>query len=284
MVSNLSDPENVKLEEDMKGKFTAHKSPPIGGALVAMNTQRKPFDDVRVRRAIFLALDRQALNQTIKGGLALPGSPTPPGYWRGPSDAEFAKMAVNTPGLRQPKEADIAEAKRLLAEAGYPNGFKTTFMAAMVVEFVDVAQVVADQLRRSLNIEATLKPTEFAAALLAAQAGDFDLFQIGEGPVVMDPDIMIAGVYMKGGVRNYSNWSHPRIDALFELQTRELDQAKRKVYVDEISNIILKEDALSVYPLYWNSRYWLINHKIKNFHMVGTVNAMLKNEHLWLER
>jgi len=284
MVTNLQAPDSLKIQEDTKGQVIAHKSPPIGGPLLSMNTKKKPFDDARVRKAIYLAVDRQAIIKAITGGLDILGTPMPPGYWWGPADKEFAELA-NMPGLRQPKDADIADAKKLLADAGYgPNNpLKVTYKALIVVEFVDVAQVVADQLRK-VNIEATVKPVELATGLAEANAGDFEMLQVGEGPIVMDPDIMIQGVWMKGGVRNYSNWSDPRIDELYELQQRELDQTKRRAYVDEVSNIILKGEGPSIYPLYWTPRYWMVNKKIKNFHMVGTVNAMVKNEHLWLEK
>ncbi len=99
---------------------------PVYGDALVMPLDRPPFNDVRVRRALHLALDREALIKTAAQGEGIINPPAMPGHKEGyaipPADL------IKLPGYRQPKDPDLAEAKRLLAEAGFPEGLKTTLL------------------------------------------------------------------------------------------------------------------------------------------------------------
>ncbi len=99
---------------------------PVYGDALVMPLDRPPFNDVRVRRALHLALDREALIKTAGQGEGIINPPGMPGHKEGYAipPAELMKL----PGYRQPKDQDLAEAKRLLAEAGFPDGLKTTLL------------------------------------------------------------------------------------------------------------------------------------------------------------
>ncbi|MDP2951789.1 MAG: ABC transporter substrate-binding protein, partial [Chloroflexota bacterium] len=106
------------------------------------NHKRAPWSDVRVRQAVNLAYDRQAAIKVARKGDGTLGAHFLPGSgWEIP-EQELLKL----PGYRQPKDQDIAEAKRLLAEAGFPQGFKTTMLYWNEALYADQAVFLKDQL------------------------------------------------------------------------------------------------------------------------------------------
>ena len=114
-----------------------------------MNTSVAPFDNPKVRQAVNLAIDRQALLETfgVPGKDSL-GPPLGVGMWFSRSAEEIAKL----PGWRQlngkKHPDDIAKAKALLAEAGHPNGFKAEMMVSQVVQYPDQAPIYKEQLKK----------------------------------------------------------------------------------------------------------------------------------------
>ena len=97
MVTNLSIIEALKLGEDNADKLTVHWAGPAAIHGVTMNTTKKPFDDVRVRRAMMLVLHRQPIIETLSGGMNLLGTPLPPGMWFSYTNEEAAAF----PGFRE---------------------------------------------------------------------------------------------------------------------------------------------------------------------------------------
>ena len=122
MVSNLSNAEALQLAEEMKGELTVYWAGPVGYAGLLLNTTKAPLDNQKVRKAIHLALHRQPFVETFSKGLDFLGTPTPPGAWYGLSLEESAQLPgfrESEPGVKHPD--DIAEAQRLMAEAGFPR-------------------------------------------------------------------------------------------------------------------------------------------------------------------
>ncbi|MDP2953854.1 MAG: ABC transporter substrate-binding protein, partial [Chloroflexota bacterium] len=102
------------------------------GTNLGMNLKRKPWDDVRVRKAASLAIDRRVGIQLLREGAAELGGYMPPGQWGIPEE-ELVKM----PGYRADRQGEIAEAKKLLAEAGFPNGFKSKILTRNYKDYID---------------------------------------------------------------------------------------------------------------------------------------------------
>ncbi|MBI2907510.1 MAG: ABC transporter substrate-binding protein [Chloroflexi bacterium] len=155
-----------------------------------MRVNRKPFDDVRVRKAISLALDRQALNQFVTQGEGKVGlTMIPGGRWALP-DAEIATL----PGYRQPKDQDIAEAKKLLAQAGFPQGLKTVHHAQNVPPVAKAAQIMKEQLAKAgIDAEISLMDTvEWHRRLFSE---DFGLFSNHITTMGDDPEVATGNVF-----------------------------------------------------------------------------------------
>jgi len=168
------------------------------------NTRRQPFDDPRVRRAISLAIDRRPIVEEILGLGEIPALHiVPPGM----------------PGYSQPKSAiatDLEDARRLLAEAGYPGGegfpeFGILYNTSEVHK--QIAEVVADQLRTGLGISVRAYNQEWQSYLATLTAGDYEMARAGWVGDYQDPNTFLD-IWVSNGGNNQTGWSHPLYDAL----------------------------------------------------------------------
>ncbi len=299
--SNLTPTEYLQLDADTvgssNGHITAHELSGTFNVLLMVNPKKEPFTDIRVRKAMYLALDRQQSNDLLQDNTA--AGPCPMmnmGY-------SFEECA-NWPGLR-PKDspggqADIAEAKRLMEEAGFPNGFSASYDARQVGNYPDVCTVVKQQLEDVLGITGDIKTHESAAgyalfgtARAADATGDWELACQGEGMTVLDADGLLGGVYLKGATRNYTDWETPFIREKFEAQKVEQDLDRRREILKEIEDYLVftdPDDLSSGYvdnpstTLYWGKFFWLVGEDIRGFNVPQTVQYGFKHEDLWLDR
>jgi peptide/nickel transport system substrate-binding protein len=172
-VTNLSNKEATQLQAEEKGKLRVEYVPNAAFFFFFMNTSVAPFNNPKVRQAVNLALDRQALFNTFGvPGLDTLAPPLGTGTWFGRTAEEIAQL----PGWRQLNGAkhpdDIAKAKALLAEGGHPDGFKAEMMVRQVVEFPDQAMVYKEQLKK-IGIEATIKLVDSATGFQRYTMGDW---------------------------------------------------------------------------------------------------------------
>lgn len=286
--ASLTPKQNIELVADTDSEVVAHFLSPSFNVGLMINRKKAPFTDPRVRKAIYLALDRQAIDRIVLDDTAGEPMVFMPGM------AHSEDEASKWPGLR-PKDTpggkeDLAEAKRLMAEAGFPDGFKTDFHSRKVSFYVPICQVVKEQLKETLGITGDLATHESAAgykmygtARAADAEGDWGLGCQGEGMVVLDADAVLGGVYRPGGTRNYTDWSHPRVEELFQIQKVEQDLDKRREYLREIADIIREGDNHWV-TLVWGRFFWQMHRDVKGFHPPQTVQYGFKHEHLWLDR
>jgi peptide/nickel transport system substrate-binding protein len=281
--SNFNVREAQALGKDMEGKGRVFSVGPALWAGMLINTKAEPFTDVKVRRALNLVLQRQAFVETFGAGQYPIGAAFPPDAWFYKTDAEVKQLpAVRAAAGGAKHPDDIAEAKRLLAEAGYANGFDTAILAANFLGFPDMAQVAADQLKRFLNINATVQPAEPAAGYARYEAGDWKLGFHGSGFLIQDPDAIISGTYLKTGERNYSRWEPPEVRELFEAQARATDPAKRKAILLEMADYLMNVDS-HIVVTHWSMLHPFVSNQIKNYHAPNVFPAHSTKEHLWFE-
>ena len=284
--NNLDTRGNIRLGEAMKGKGRIEWA---GGALelfVNMNVNRPPFDNVKVRQAFHLAFDRQSWIEIIYAGQDILGYPFQPGSFWAPSEAEVAKL----PGWRQQNGEkhpdDILEARRLLAEGLGEAGialedFKPTYISIILAEFPDAGAAFVDQVNRALDIGIKHEPMELLTAVGLIYGRNFEMSGLGHPALVLDPSDFISGAYLATGRSNPSGWSDPRVDELFDLQASELDPQRRKVYIDEISQIVVDRGPFVLQN--WNFRGMYVDNRIQNFHVTPGESFQLKMEHLWCD-
>jgi peptide/nickel transport system substrate-binding protein len=283
-VNNLSNKEAVQLEKEAKDKLRIEYIRNAGFFFFFMNTSRKPFDNPKVRQAVNLALDRHALLKTFGvPGLDTLGPPLGVGTWFGRTAAEIGEL----PGWRQldgeKHPDDIAKAKALLAEAGYPNGFKAEMMIRQVVEFPDHAVVYKEQLKK-IGIEATLKLEDSATGFQRYLKGDWVMAPQGSAHFITEPDAVLGRVWMPNGTwARYARSVPPKWwQEAYAGQAGESSRDKRKSILRKMEDYLIFEDPGGCAVTYWTARNWIMNKKIKGIHASGSLWAGYKHETDWL--
>ena len=283
-VTNLSNKEAAQLEKEGEGKLRVEYVRNAAFFFFFMNTSVAPFSNPKVSQAVNLALDRQALLNTFGvPGLDALAPPLGVGTWFGRSAEEIAQL----PGWRQLNGAkhpdDIAKAKALLAEAGYPDGFKADMMVRQVVEFPDQAVVYKEQLKK-IGIDATIGLVDSATGFQRYSKGDWVMAPQGSAHFLVAPDALFGRVWMPAGTwATYARYGAP--DWWQEAYTRqagEPDREKRQAILRKMEDYLIYEDPGCSAVTYWTARSWVMNKKIKGIHASGSVWAGFKHETTWL--
>jgi len=241
------------------GKFK--QSNPVCGYVggVRINTLRPPWDDVRVRRAVWLAYDRQFIRD-----VGTEGHPwaSPPTRWQiNSSPYALSHTEINAlPGYRADKVADRAEAKLLMAAAGYPDGFKAQIASTATTAIVEIRVPALLSQLAFLGITADVRTYERALQAEEFKEGNWDLNVGGTAMYIGDSDPTPAWViHMRtGGGKNYMNYSNPEVDKRIDRLLVEQDFAERKRLVLEVSDLLdndppyLNSGGCTGSPLAWN--------------------------------
>jgi len=204
-----------------------------------LNLSKAPFNDKRVRQAIHLAIDRDEMNKQLTGGNAEPyGVPGTPAAWLKftTTHEELAKL----PGFRQPKDQDLAEAKRLMAAAGYANGFKATSAhQAGQTHNPEWNESIGAQLKK-IGIDVTIDPGEAAVFVRRERECSYDMWLRPSAGTNSMPTRNYAQ-WITGGSENFCKFSNAEYDKLFTEQSAELDANKRWAIVKKLQAILLEE-------------------------------------------
>jgi peptide/nickel transport system substrate-binding protein len=209
--------------------------------IVTPNHEKKPFDDPRVRRALSLAIDRREAARVVSefsefgtvAGLSQAGAPF------AMPEAELQKI----PGYWPDIEKSRAEARRLLREAGVPDGFAFVFSNRGITGPERVGVFLIDQWRK-IGLQATHRVLETGQEFAAKRAGDFTVAHDFSCDFVEEPDYTLTK-YLSSDKSpiNYARYSDPALDELYERQSRETDVEKRKALVWEFERRVLGEMA-----------------------------------------
>ena len=274
----------LNLQESAGDHLTVHFMNDFLAIGLMLNTTIPPYDNPKVRRALFLAVDRQAQVDAFGFGKGSIHGPLPSWLWFGLPEEELLEV----PGFRQTADGkkdpqDLEMAKQLLAEAGYPDGFDATITVRQTGIYADQAALLKDQFRE-IGIDITTRPMESTAGIAAFLALDFEMGIQGTGFAFHDPDQILAGLYLPRGARNYPGWEHPKITQLYDQQARATDQTKRGEIISEIEQILLYEDNHWV-GLLWDNFGWPVSKQIQDFYVPSTVASTgMMWERIWLDQ
>ena len=231
-------------------RITVQESPWLCVLTVTLNTQQKPFDDPRVRRALSLAVDRWGGSQHLSqiSLVKSVGGVIRPGYDQyAATDAELAKL----PGFGKDIEASRREARRLLKEAGYPTGFGFAFKNRDVKEPYETVGVWLIDQWRQVGLNARHVVQETAAFTKDLRAGNFEAGIDFACDFMDEPDLQLFKyISSSKNPSNYANYENPKLDALYEKQSRTTDPAARRQLVREFEEIVLTE-AYNVPTIWW---------------------------------
>lgn len=231
-----------------------HVDPTLCNATIHLNMQRTPFSDVRVRRAFTMAVDRERLvSHILNRGDLVAYHYLPP-------------LFEATLGYRSPKgpSFDPAEARKLLAEAGFPGG-KGFPSVTYIYNTYDLNRTIAEFLQRSLSenlgINVALENMEWRTFLTRIQDNDFDLAR-GGACGIEDPNEWVRN-YRTGAPTNYVRFSNSGYDALLDRINHTNDLAERNRLVAEAEALVLSENP--AIPLYFPVRAYLLKPFVTGF-------------------
>ena len=238
-----------------------------------MNSNTKPFDDVRVRRAVNLVLDKPALVDavyevfpTVAGGWLMPTDPLFEDYW-----AEVKDL----PGWRSPTEEDKAEARRLMAEAGYADGIDDlVLIVRQTISFSEAwSPIVQDVLARELNINAELKPVASGAWYEEVKNGNYDLSITGFGVTLPHVADYWSNTFRTDGGYNFIPYSNPEFDKIVAATQTESDPAKFQQLVDDGIELLDREVPMIIFGSLFVIDAW--------YDYVHPGGAATKGENYW---
>jgi len=229
-----------------------HLNPLLGTYFYELNTQRPPLDDVRVRRALALALDRELIVKYVcKAGEPAAYCLTPP----------------NTAGYTAKAKIPFApeQARKLLAEAGYPNGEgfpKMEILYNTSKGHMRIAEVVQQIWKDNLNIHIELVNMEWKTYLSEKKSQQYSVARASWIGDYNDPSTFLE-LFITGGGNNDSAWSNKPYDQLIKQASLEQDSEKRMALFQQAEKILLEEAPLI--PIYFYRNKSLVNLAVKNW-------------------
>jgi len=256
---------NVPTEEipSLEGSSEFYVDPIIGTYYLSLNTQKAPFDDVNVRKALSLAIDREYVAGTL-----MQGTYTAAGNFMGPGwiDTDGSQFMDNANG-GQPYidvtnyEANLEEAKKLLAEAGYPDGegFPTITYSTNDQGYHKVVAEYLQQAWAELGINLNVDIVEWASFTPMRRNGDYEASRNGWVGDYSDPSNMLDLLYSTNG-NNDGKFNNAEYDAAMDISRTTLDAAERSEALHKAEDILMNEAACI--PVAYYNDFWLQSDKI----------------------
>jgi oligopeptide transport system substrate-binding protein len=228
-----------------------HEEPKLGSYFYRVNVTRKPFDNIQVRKALSLAIDRDAVVKVIKNGFTPAASYVPkmPGYEPVKSGLDF----------------DPEKARKVLAEAGYPDGkdFPTVRILYNTEQnHKKVAEMIQQMWSRNLGIHVELVNQEWKVYLKSQQDLDYDVSRSGWIGDYHDP-MTFLDIFTSGNGNNNTGWADKEYDGLLEKARHEPDAQKRTALLTQAETILM--DRGPVVPIEFYASAFLLNPAVKGF-------------------
>lgn len=221
------------------------------------NVTRKPFDDVRVRKALAMAIDRKTLVEQVTQAGQKPAFAFVPFGFKDADGKDFRENAGDF------FKEDVEQAKKLLAEAGYPDGKgfpKVTIMYNTNENHQKIAQAIQQMWKKNLNIEVGLQNVEWQVKLDRESKLDYDIARAGWSPDYMDPMTFID-MFVTDGGNNQTGWSNAEYDKLVRQANSTGDQKVRMDSMHKAEKLLM--DEMPIMPIYFYTNPNLIKENVK---------------------
>jgi oligopeptide transport system substrate-binding protein len=245
------------------------QAPFLGTYFFLLNTKRPPVDDVRVRRALSMAIDREKLNRTVLHNSNVPAySITPPG----------------TLGYQPPKlfDYDPVQARRLLAEAGYPEGEGWPGVELIYntsESHRKIAVALQQMWKEVLNVRVTLSNQEWKVYLDSVTQMDFQIARRGWIGDYVDPNNFLD-LYLSGGGNNNTGFADPRYDEMIlGLAPRAKTREERFAIFYRAETLLMEQ--MPILPIYTYTSKHLIHPSVKGLpsNLMDSINL----KYVWLD-
>lgn len=240
-----------------QGKLKVY--PQLGTYFYRFNVTKKPFDDPRVRKALAMAIDRKVIVDTIVQAEQKPAFAFAP---YGFVDADGKDFREN--GGNSFFKEDVAEAKKLLAEAGYPNGKnfpKVTILYNTDENHKKIAEAIQQMWKKNLGIEVNLVNQEWQVYLTMMDKLQYDICRSGWAADYADP-MTFMDMFVTNGGNNDTGWSNKQYDELIKKANSTSDQAVRMQAMHEAEKILMEE--MPFMPIYFYTMPSVVNDRVQD--------------------
>lgn len=221
-----------------------------------LNTAKPALRDVRVRRALSLGIDRTAIVERILRGGQLPARAfTPPGT----AGYTFAAPAMD-------HAAEVAAARKLLAEAGYPEGKGLPAVELLYNTSEShklIAEAVQEMWRRDLGVEVRLANQEFNGTLEARRTGAYDILRSSWSADYVDPASFLD-IFRADSGNNFTGWANPAYDTALAAAARVAAPAERHALFQQAEALLL--EAAPIIPVYHYTHVFVLRPEVKGWH------------------
>jgi len=236
-----------------------------------VNVTKKPFSDVRVRKALLLAIDRKGITQSITQGGQVPAlAYVPYGIADALPGSDFRKASQ----VGFFKDNDLVTAKALLAQAGYPNGkgfpaFTLLYESQSMQK--SLCEAIQQMWKKNLGITCTFKGEEWGVFKADRVALNYDVALAAWSGDYMDPNTFLD-MYVTGAGNSQTGWSNKSYDALIAKAKTTADPKARMATLHAAEKILMTD--MPVLPIFYSTNPVLLSKHIKNFFQstLGTVD------------
>jgi oligopeptide transport system substrate-binding protein len=245
-----------------------HIHPYSGVYYFNFNVNRAPFNDVRVRRALAMAVDRESLVKNVTR------ADETPAYHFTPEGISGYVSEART-------RMDFAEARRLLAEAGYPGG-KGLAPITLIYNTAEnhrlIAETIQQTWKRELGVDLRLENQEWKVFLDNSQQGNYQMCRMG---LIMEPyeASLFLRAFTEGSGFNRTGWSDPEYDRLYQELMRTPDTSSRLQLMQRMEKILT--DAMPILPIYYYTNQYLMDPGVKGW--AENLLALVPYEQMWLQ-
>ncbi len=254
--------ENIPTEdiERLKTAKVLKIDPYIGTYYYRFNVTKKPFDDVKVRKALTMAIDRKLIVEKVtKGGQQPAYAFTPPGMVDVEAGKDFRKVGGDF------FKEDVAAAKALLAEAGFPEGKNwpadVTILYNTSSNHKLIAEAIQNMWKTNLGIDVKLRNEEWAVYLESQKTLNYNISRAGWIGDYADA-MTFMDMFVTGGGNNQTGWSNAEYDKqIKEIANKSGDQKVRVPAMHAAEKALMTD--MPILPIYFYTNPWVIKDKVK---------------------
>lgn len=255
----------------------------LGGSTntVIFNCEQKPFDDPRVRRALSLALDRWEGTKALSR--IFTSEPKPCGFLRPGEELSLTEEELEQiPGFSKNIDASRKEARRLLKEAGVPDGFSFEFLNRP--EYETLAIWLIDQWRQ-IGLNVKQKILEVGSYYKLLRSGEYKVAMYYISEYVSDPDLLFL-VFLSSDVSpsNFGRYIDRELDDLYMKQSLNMNPKERKNLCFQFQKRVMGDMAYSFTPAGWTKRIVLHSSKLKGWNALPHHFLNMDLGDVWLEK
>ncbi len=234
----------------------------IGVYYLDLNNKDKTLSDKRVRKALSLAIDRNYIVSNIGHGKLIAAESFVPPVVKG-VEKSFREESSNFI-IANNYSNNIIEAKKLLAEAGYPNGENFPILEVKVSSgfYTTVLEAIQDMWKNNLNIDVVVRTEESKITLPFRQSGKYQIARTSWTGDYNDPLTMLQIMTSESDI-NYSGFSNERYDYLINFATTSTNEKDRMEALKEAESILFEE--MPIIPFIYRTDFLVVNPKLKNY-------------------